>query len=423
MGNYNCQECVSKEVNIINELLLDTNLLSIQEPPIKETKTYESKIKPKKIVRQVPSQEDIKKLMESKDLSEEQKKFVEKIIKKSSLELYSKNNDKQEEQNKIIESQKEQILAQQKLIEEYKQKQKLLEQNQENKKSKNNDISDDIPDVKITTLEPIKYNKLENIETNKANNDEIIIENSPNSDRELKKIKNEIPQEEDEKIEIKNDENEDTQRSKGFKIETYEPNDINDNMDYIFEKNDEEAEPKDSMRPDFRKPILQKREINSNDNIKNLQLGPRDSHRKKQNKNKNIINNAAMKIPLNKGEINNNHKYLSPLNNNIQIKPIENNNIINDEINNNYENERNALTLGPYLNEVEEIKNAYTVGNIINANQNDYVYNQQISQRDMEMTISDKDNPLIFSDDQGNMDYLEKQYEAYQNRMRFGYDD
>ena len=114
MGNYNCQECVSKEVNIINELLLDTNLLSIQEPPIKESKTYESKIKPKKIVRQVPSQEDIKKLMESKDLSEEQKKFVEKIIKKSSLELYSKNNDKQEEQNKIIESQKEQILAQQK---------------------------------------------------------------------------------------------------------------------------------------------------------------------------------------------------------------------------------------------------------------------------------------------------------------------
>ena len=423
MGNYNCQECVSKEVNIINELLLDTNLLSIQEPPIKETKTYESKIKPKKIVRQVPSQEDIKKLMESKDLSEEQKKFVEKIIKKSSLELYSKNNDKQEEQNKIIESQKEQILAQQKLIEEYKQKQKLLEQNQENKKSKSNDISDDIPDVKITTLEPLKYNNLENIETDKANNDEIIIENSPNSDREIKKIKNEIPQEEDEKIEIKNDENEDTQRSKGFKIETYEPNDINDNMDYIFEKNDEEAEPKDSMRPDFRKPILQKREINSNDNIKNLQLGPRDSHRKKQNKNKNINNNAAMKIPLNKGEINNNHKYLSPLNNNIQIKPIENNNIINDEINNNYENERNALTLGPYLNEVEEIKNAYTVGNIINANQNDYVYNQQISQRDMEMTISDKDNPLIFSDDQGNMDYLEKQYEAYQNRMRFGYDD
>lgn len=423
MGNYNCQECVSKEINIINELLLDTNLLSIQEPPIEETKTYESKIKPKKVVRQVPSQEDIKKLMESKDLSEEQKKFVEKIIKKNSLELYLKNNDKQEEQNKIIERQKDQILAQQKLIEEYKQKQKILEQNKKNKKSKNNDTPDNIPDVKITTLEPLKYNIIENLESDKVNNAEIIIENSPNSDRQIKKIKNKNSQEEDEKIEIKNDENEDTQRSKGFKIETYEQNDNNDNMDYIFEKNDEEAEPKDSMRPDFRKPILHKREANNNDNIKNLQLGPRNSHRKKQNKIKNINNKEKIKIPLNKGEINNNHKYLSPLNINQQIKPIENNNIINDEINNNYENERNALTLGPYLNEVEEIKNCYTVGNIIDGNQNDYVYDQQISQKDMEMTISDKDNPLTFRDDQGNMNYLEKQYEAYQNRMRFGYDD
>ena len=176
MGNYNCQECVSKEVNIINELLLDTNLLSIQEPPIEETKTYESKIKPKKVVRQVPSQEDIKKLMESKDLSEEQKKFVEKIIKKNSLELYLKNNDKQEEQNKIIERQKDQILAQQKLIEEYKQKQKILEQNKKNKKSKNNDTPDNIPDVKITTLEPLKYNIIENLESDKVNNAEIIIE-------------------------------------------------------------------------------------------------------------------------------------------------------------------------------------------------------------------------------------------------------
>ena len=28
MGNYNCQECISKEVNIINELLLDNNSIN-----------------------------------------------------------------------------------------------------------------------------------------------------------------------------------------------------------------------------------------------------------------------------------------------------------------------------------------------------------------------------------------------------------
>ena len=423
MGNYNCQECVSKEVNKINELLLNSNILSHEEPPIEETKTYESKIKPKKMIRQIPSQEDIKKIMESKDLSEEQKKFVEKIIKKNSLELYLKNNDKQEEQNKIIERQKQQIKAQQKLIEEYKQKQKLLEQNQQNIKSKKNDTSDNIPNVKITTLEPLKYNTQEKIEIDNVNNDEIIIENCPKSEREINDNKNENPQDEDEKIVIKNDENEDTKRSKAFKIETYEPViENNDNMDYLFEKNDKDTEPKDSMCDDFRKPILRKTE-NDNNNYINDIYGPRDSQRKKKNKNKIIDDNAKAKIPLNKGEINKNQKYLSPINNTLQIKPIENNNVINDKININYGNERNALTIGPYLNEVEEIKNAYTAGNIINVNQSDSIINQQISQKDMEMTISDKDTPLILGDNQGNMNYLEKQYEAYKNRMRFGYDD
>ena len=74
---------------------------------------------------------------------------------------------------------------------------------------------------------------------------------------------------------------------------------------------------------------------------------------------------------------------------------MESNDIINKEINNNYESERNAKTLGPYLNEVEEIKNYNTVGNVINGNQNDYEYNLQTSQKDMEITISDKDNPFF----------------------------
>ena len=427
MGNYNCQECVSKEVNIINELLLDTNIFSSDESQIEETKTFESKKKPKKI-KQIPSQVDIKKLMENKDLSEDQKRFVEKIINKNSIDLYLKNSEKQEEQKNIIEKQKEQIIAQQKIIEEYKLKQIVFEKNQDKNKTKNNNEEDNIPDVKITTLEPIKYDLQENIEVDTANNAEIIIENSPNSEGEIKNNKNESPQEEDAKIEIKNDENEGTLKSKTFKIDTYEPiNENNDNIDYLFEKNDEENEPKDSMRADFRKPIIKKKEKEKDNNINNIkinsQLGPRDSQRIKQTKKNNINKNNNSKINRKKKEIDDNQKHFSPINNTLQIKPMESNNIINKEINNNYESERNTKTLGPYLNEVEEIKNYNTVGNVINGNQNDYEYNLQTSQKDMEITISDKDNPLIFSDDQGNMNYLEKQYEAYKNQMRYGYDD
>ena len=427
MGNYNCQECVSKEVNIINELLLDTNIFSSDESQIEETKTFESKKKPKKI-KQIPSQVDIKKLMENKDLSEDQKRFVEKIINKNSIDLYLKYSEKQEKQKNIIEKQKEQIIAQQKIIEEYKLKQIVFEKNQDKNKTKNNNEEDNIPDVKITTLEPIKYDLQENIEVDTANNAEIIIENSPNSEGEIKNNKNESPQEEDAKIEIKNDENEGTLKSKTFKIDTYEPiNENNDNIDYLFEKNDEENEPKDSMRADFRKPIIKKKEKEKDNNINNIkinsQLGPRDSQRIKQTKKNNINKNNNSKINRKKKEIDDNQKHFSPINNTLQIKPMESNNIINKEINNNYESERNAKTLGPYLNEVEEIKNYNTVGNVINGNQNDYEYNLQTSQKDMEITISDKDNPLIFSDVQGNMNYLEKQYEAYKNQMRYGYDD
>ena len=427
MGNYNCQECVSKEVNIINELLLDTNIFSSDESQIEETKTFESKKKPKKI-KKIPSQVDIKKLMENKDLSEDQKRFVEKIINKNSIDLYLKYSEKQEEQKNIIEKQKEQIIAQQKIIEEYKLKQIVFEKNQDKNKTKNNNEEDNIPDVKITTLEPIKYDLQENIEVDTANNAEIIIENSPNSEGEIKNNKNESPQEEDAKIEIKNDENEGTLKSKTFKIDTYEPiNENNDNIDYLFEKNDEENEPKDSMRADFRKPIIKKKEKEKDNNINNIkinsQLGPRDSQRIKQTKKNNINKNNNSKINRKKKEIDDNQKHFSPINNTLQIKPMESNNIINKEINNNYESERNAKTLGPYLNEVEEIKNYNTVGNVINGNQNDYEYNLQTSQKDMEITISDKDNPLIFSDVQGNMNYLEKQYEAYKNQMRYGYDD
>ena len=436
MGNYNCQECITKEVNIINELLLDTNLLSPEEPPIEETRTYESKIKPKKNNKSKPKEEDLKKLIVNKDLSEDQKQFLEKIIDKNSFDLYINNKTKQEEQKKLIERQKEQILSQQKIIEKYKQS-----INFEKEKNENQNQEDNIPDVKITTLEPpknITQEKIPQDVINKHNNNEaIVIQNSPNSEEEINDIKDSYPQDEND--------NEDTQGNKKYQNENYEIIYDNNNINNLFDNNDRENEPQDSIREDFRKPIIPKgtNDINKNKNKTNKikkESGPRDSLKKKLNTKDNNIhtNNNKSKIPVNKYEINNNdinnninknnQKYLSPFNNELVIKEINNNNMININENNNYEEQRNALTFGPYLNEVDEIKNAYTAGNVMDSinndnNQNEMVYTQITSQKDMEMTISDKENPLHISGDKGNMNYLEDKYEAYKNRMRYNYED
>ena len=372
MGNYNCQECITKEANLINELLLDSNLLSSEDQSITESKTHESKIRPKKSNKSHshPSQEDLKKLLKEKNLSKEQKKFVEKII------------------------------------------------------NKNNNISE----KEIKNLEPEENN----------DNEAIIIQN------------NEYPNDRSEKIESIRDENEETQRSKKFKIETYEPsnnnNEIN-NMDFLFEKSDRGDEPQDSMRPDFRKPIIPKGNSNNSSNKKSL--GPRDSLRKsnnidiKENNNNDNINNN--KIPMNRGEIeniNNNknninedekinyntlksQKFLSPCNKQLlHIEPTDNNKIPN----NNTDNERKVITSGPYLNQVDELKNAYTSGNKINSintrEKNERPQYQESSYRDMEITISERESTLHLYDDKGgNMNYLEKQYQAYQNKKRYFYDD
>ena len=338
MGNYNCQECIAKEANYINELLLDANILSPEESSIEETKTLDSKIKPKKKSKSNPSQEDLKQLLESKDLSKEQKKFVEKIIKKNSCDLYLEQNEKKEEQKKL--------------------KEKKEQKQNDNKKNNNSNI----PEVTITTLKPLENKKEEII-----NNEAIIIENEDINENESM-VEEEF---QESQIEIKKDEN---------------------NMDYLFEKNNRKEEPQDFTREDFRKPIIPKR---NNNNYIFDEIKPRDSLRKKQS---NITNNN--KIPLNRGEeqnmkqinynenninINQNEEYYTPVYNKEQYVSPENNNI---EYNNMENNE---------------------------------LY-QEFSQREMEMTISDRENPLV-NDNIGNMNYLEKQYEAYKNKMRQFYDE
>ena len=139
-----------------------------------------------------------------------------------------------------------------------------------------------------------------------------------------------------------------------------------------------------------------------------------------------------------KQKINQNNNYQINKNNQVQrLSPFNemNNAALNHNLQRleNYEDDsrqmtsenptgRNAVTFGPYLNEVEEINNAYSSGTIINhkdiQEKSDYNYdfNQQSSQKEYDITLSDKENTLIYSDEKGNMNYLEKRYVAYQNK-------
>jgi hypothetical protein len=134
-----------------------------------------------------------------------------------------------------------------------------------------------------------------------------------------------------------------------------------------------------------------------------------------QNNNYQIIkNNQVQKLsPFN--EMNN-----AALNHNLQR--LENYEDDSRQMTSENQTGRNAVTFGPYLNEVEEINNAYSSGTIINHKDNqeksdyNYDFNQQSSQKEYDITLSDKENTLIYSDEKGNMNYLEKRYMAYQNK-------
>ena len=125
MGNYNCQECINKEVNIINELLLENKIFSTDSSELDQNIPSSTRIKNLKA-----SKEDLKKVIKSTNLSEEQKNYVERMINDNSDDflisegkntirlrvdqksISEKNmntiNETEEEQRKIIEEQKAQ---------------------------------------------------------------------------------------------------------------------------------------------------------------------------------------------------------------------------------------------------------------------------------------------------------------------------
>ena len=235
MGNYNCQECINKEVNIINELLLDNNFFSNdsieQESP---SKSHFSRLK-----NLQASKEDLRKAIEKTNLSEEQKIIVHKMINENSIDFdeskgnsntiklrvgqrnitdenYNENKMSQEEQNKLIQEQKEQILRQNKIIEDQqlqleeqhnilkKEEEKLKKQIQQaqgqKKQEQEEQQQENIEGIKIKTLEPPKAENenVENIVTNfenKKNNEQIVI----SQEQEKNEIKQEQIKESPEK--------------------------------------------------------------------------------------------------------------------------------------------------------------------------------------------------------------------------------
>ena len=366
MGNYNCQECINKEVNIINELLLENKIFSTDSSELDQNIPSSTRIKNLKA-----SKEDLKKVIKSTNLSEEQKNYVERMINDNSDDflisegkntirlrvdqksISEKNmntiNETEEEQRKIIEEQKAQILSQQKIIEEYKKQQLLLEEQQnklkaeeeklkiqiEQAKAQNEEHQEEqnIEEVQINALEPLEGEN--QVEENEDNNAQIII-NQPEQERNIE-IKNKSPvnreilrvnidpevqnivQENEvnenefrpnsedeyrnvqilnfnnypinqhqlpEKIEIDQDLPQ-HEKSKRFKIETYEPiepnsrsqNENYNNLEYNNEIEDiygkletnKSNEPKDSIKPDLRRPIIPKiEEEGKEDDINNM---------------------------------------------------------------------------------------------------------------------------------------------------------
>ena len=88
------------------------------------------------------------------------------------------------------------------------------------------------------------------------------------------------------------------------------------------------------------------------------------------------------------------------------------NDLNNEALNTNYqnlENYDNKFSISENQNDRKEATQS--------SYQNEIELNLQNSQRDHDITISDRDNPLIYSDDKGNMNFLERKYMAYQNRM------
>lgn len=200
MGTYNCQECMTKEINFLNELLLDGDMLK------KNTMNNNILASPAKVSIKT-SKDNLIKALNKSNLSPEEKKYYENYINEhpnSVINLGQNNeiiygNDSYEQNNEIkrIEEDEslvdqgqggqnyfeqidqQQMLEQERLMEEYKQQQLLI------LKEKENELKAEEEELKK--------------QIEKAQNEERMMEESSNFHEDLEPQKNEVNKEEDQK--------------------------------------------------------------------------------------------------------------------------------------------------------------------------------------------------------------------------------
>ena len=156
MGTYNCQDCMTKEINFLNELLLDGDIIG------KDTMNNNNELSPSKVSIKA-SKDNLIKALNKANLSPEKKKYYENFINEhpnSVIDLGQNNNivngnDSYEQNNEIknieedeyleehgeiqevgqsnfYQMDQQQRLEQERLAEEYKQQQLLILREQEN---------------------------------------------------------------------------------------------------------------------------------------------------------------------------------------------------------------------------------------------------------------------------------------------------
>ena len=393
MGNYSCQECVDKEVNIINELLLDNKYF--RSDSINKEKGIPSQLS--KINDLRASREDLKKAIENTNLSQEQKNFVHKMLEENellenegieSLKLrigqnnVSNDNNISEEQKKIIENQNKQLLEQKKMIEKNKmllneQEKKLKEEEallkkqieqglamqrkkEEEEKEKDNNMKDDqdkqrMQGIQIKTLEPPKIENLANEKEEEQNKDK---------DKDINKQDNIQPIE----IEINKEDNE-------ANIETENKNENeNDN------NNENENENEDDNMQDLRKnirPIRRKREEDYYEEDEQYQEQEQDQEEEKEEESPNIENsgNKLMLEQRNEQMFNENQNILGGIEQQM-INPHQSQRFKIETYEPIEQGPKNAYGNDDNINEIndEEDKNYNQINDNCGNNENNYKY-------------------------------------------------
>ena len=545
MGSYNCKDCLEKDINVMNELLINTNSINNEsdQENIRNTRSSRLKVlKSNKPENEIINIEKISTGIETNNIIPvKNMKKNQKILRKEerdnnillktelnkindiNIDMNNLNQKNQlnnsEEIKRIIELQRKQIIAQEKIIEEYKNKQKKqLEQTQQNLLTKsqniekkktymiihNNQLNNKNIFPKIKQSQTAMRNNIQKLSISKSSpklnikkdlqkNDLLYNDINPNMipsqfaqfEKTLILKPNFINFEENieendnyervdeysEEIEYLMNSNQNNQ-SKKFKIETYEPiepgnknenNELMNNYNEIFDNDKLFLEPRDSIDNNLRKAVKYKSNNNNNEKYKKnnkidlglkdsgqngvninfrgtfenkeifniKQIGPRDSRRKEKfgfnNDNDNndipyiISNDNIIKQIDNNNEVlkqqqdifdNNNIYFSSEYNINNEQESPKFNSRFKEDINSSMQNEENLeiktdmnnATYGPYLNQVDDINVAMSAEPVI------FHKDNQIQ----DLNNFEMDNPLLYSDDKININYLENKNEFFQ---------